>query len=80
MFLLAMPTSFRVGDSAECRVNGRPARVTWRDERTLVLEPGGARDILLVGEAGDLVNFTCADAGKTARDYGYDGVTVFEVP
>jgi hypothetical protein len=27
---LRMPLTFRVGDTAECRINMEPARVSWR--------------------------------------------------
>jgi hypothetical protein len=27
------------GDTIDCRINGKPKRVTWRDEHTLVIEP-----------------------------------------
>jgi hypothetical protein len=37
MFALNIPSTF--GDSIDCRINGEPKRVTWRDERTLVIEP-----------------------------------------
>jgi hypothetical protein len=37
MFALNIPSTF--GDSIDCRINGEPKRVTWRDEHTLVIEP-----------------------------------------
>jgi hypothetical protein len=36
MFALNIPSTF--GDSIDCRINGKPKRVTWRDEHTLVIE------------------------------------------
>jgi hypothetical protein len=36
MFALNIPSTF--GDTIDCRINGKPKRVTWRDERTLVIE------------------------------------------
>jgi hypothetical protein len=35
MFALNIPSSF--GDTIDCRINGKPKRVTWRDEHTLVI-------------------------------------------
>jgi hypothetical protein len=29
MFFIATPRDFKVGDSAACRINKTPARVTW---------------------------------------------------
>jgi hypothetical protein len=36
MFALNIPSTF--GDTIDCRINGEPKRVTWRDEHTLVIE------------------------------------------
>ena len=36
MFALNIPSTF--GGSIDCRINGKPKRVTWRDEHTLVIE------------------------------------------
>ena len=36
MFALNIPSTF--GDTIDCRINGKPKRVTWRDEHTLVIE------------------------------------------
>ena len=37
MFALNIPSTF--GDTIDCRINGKPKRVTWRDEHTLVIGP-----------------------------------------
>ena len=37
MFALNIRSIF--GDTIDCRINGKPKRVTWRDEHTLVIEP-----------------------------------------
>jgi hypothetical protein len=36
MFALNIPSTF--GDTIDCRINGKPKRVTWRDEHTLVIK------------------------------------------
>jgi hypothetical protein len=36
MFALNIPSTF--GDTIDCRINGKPKRITWRDEHTLVIE------------------------------------------
>ena len=48
MFFISFPTSFNVGDTADCRINKEPARVTWRDADHLVIEPDDARAILAI--------------------------------
>lgn len=40
MFMISMRRTFKVGATADCRINGKPERLTWRDEDTLVIEPG----------------------------------------
>ena len=32
MLAIHMPKSFRIGDTVDCKINGEPKRVTWRDE------------------------------------------------
>ena len=36
MFALKIPATF--GDTIDCRINGKPKRVTWREGHTLVIE------------------------------------------
>jgi hypothetical protein len=36
MLALNIPSTF--GDTIDCRINGKPKRVTWRDEHTLVIQ------------------------------------------
>ena len=42
---LHMPTTFRIGDTAECKINGKSAQVMWQDADTLVLNGTDARRI-----------------------------------
>jgi hypothetical protein len=66
MFIIPMPKTFKVGDTADVRINGRPERVTWRDAKTLVIEPDDARYILAVNPGpGDLDTFCCCDPDGT---------------
>jgi len=60
MFLISMPTTFKVGDTEDCRINGKPEKITWRDRNTLVIEPNDARQILNVERTGDMLSFSCA--------------------
>jgi hypothetical protein len=67
-----------VGDTADCRINKVPARLTWRDAKTLVIEPNDARIIITTYYEGDLVHFMCGDAGGGGGEVitldGDDGV------
>jgi hypothetical protein len=80
MFMIAMPKDFTVGQTADCRINGKPQRLTWRDEDTLVIEPGDARKILTAHRSRELIHFACGDAGLDKADYGCDGPVVYEKP
>jgi hypothetical protein len=68
-----MPKDFQVGQTADVRINAEPARVTWRDRETLVIEPDDPRRILSVDRAGDLLRFVCADRGNQSRLRRIDG-------
>jgi hypothetical protein len=62
MFMMTMPKTFKVGDTADCRIYKEPARITWRDPHTLVIEPDDARAIMAVDREGDLITFFCGEA------------------
>jgi hypothetical protein len=70
MFVISLPTSVRIGDTYDCRINREPARVTWWDRETLVIEPGDARKIVRLTQSGELNHFVCANA---------DGSTNFRI-
>jgi hypothetical protein len=72
MFVIHMPKTFHIGDTANCRINKKPARITWRDADTLVIEPNDARAIITSHEDGDLICFTCGDPGEVGGDYAID--------
>ncbi|HYT57856.1 MAG TPA: hypothetical protein VEQ38_24380 [Verrucomicrobiae bacterium] len=65
MFSIAMPESFKIGDTAAVSVNKKPATVFWRDADTLVLNDTDARRILHSYLNGDLRQFYCTDADGT---------------
>jgi hypothetical protein len=64
MFFISLPTTVRVGDTTDCKINGEPRKVTWRDTETLVIEPGDVRRIVsvMVNQGSDLRSFVCSDA------------------
>ena len=66
MFFISLPASVRVGDTADCKINGEPRKVTWRDTDTLVIEPSDARRIVMIDQAGDLRSFVCSDADDSS--------------
>jgi hypothetical protein len=67
MFVIHLANSVRVGDTVDCRINRKSARVTWRDVETLVIEPGDARKIVCKTPCmGGLTAFVCADADESA--------------
>lgn len=72
MFIIHMPKTFKVGDTADCRINKQPQRITWRDENTLVIEPDDARKIITRVTEGDLTCFMCGDRDESAGDYRID--------
>jgi hypothetical protein len=75
MFVISLPPSVRVGNTVDCRINKKPAHVTWREAQTLVIEPDDARRIVHLGRAWNSIDgytnqFICADA---------DGSSEFEI-
>ena len=80
MLMIALPTTVRVGDTCDCKINDEPKRVTWRDPATLVIEPDDVRAILDlspggIDAAGTEVNLFICGAGADEPSYG-DGVTI----
>jgi hypothetical protein len=68
MLFLSMPLTFKVGDTAECKINGEPTQVSWPERATLVIDPHvlthgkpDTREILDITVRGNLRSFTCAD-------------------
>ena len=68
MFMLHMPLTFKPGDSADCRINKKPARVTWLDKDRLRIEPDDVRIIAFTVEQDGLLKVTCGDADETMDD------------
>jgi hypothetical protein len=86
MFVMHMPESFKIGDSADCNISGEPARLTWRDKDTLVIGNDDARTILSSHVENGLRCFFCSDRGVPADQHGIDvipgggGFIVYEKP
>jgi hypothetical protein len=64
MFSMTMPITFKVGDTADVKINFEPKQLTWQDEDTLVIEPDDARKILYRTTDGELIHFVCSDAAE----------------
>lgn len=60
-FMISMPPDFKVGDTAECTVDGKPTTLTWRDGVTLVIGADDARAIAHIELSDDAISFICAD-------------------
>lgn len=73
MLKVAMPKTFKVGDTADCQINGKPERLTWRDNDTLVIEPDDARKIASVYRSRGLIHFTCGATGVAGSEGAWDG-------
>jgi hypothetical protein len=65
MFIIHLPANVHIGDTASVRINREPARVTWRDAQTLVIEPNDARRINVFLEKSDMNTLICSDADET---------------
>jgi hypothetical protein len=83
MFIMSMPESFRVGDTAACRINGEISQLTWRSPNTLVIGATDARNILKHHVEDGVRSFICDDGDGTP--YGVDeilgeGFIVFSEP
>ena len=75
MFFISLPVSVKVGDTVDCRINGEPKRITYRDAKTLVIDPDDTRAIIHVHDDGELRHFTCGDAGG-----GTEGIVIIGGP
>ena len=72
MLILNLPKSFKIGDTIDYRTPDETMRITWRDARTLVIEPDDVR-VLLFREGGggpeELAMFTATDKGVDPSEY-----------
>ena len=64
-FVITLSPPFEIGDTVDCKINGKPAKVTWRDYDTLVIEPDDARQIVAHTREEDGTTFICAAAEGT---------------
>ena len=67
MFYLNLPAETKIGDTLPVKINGSPARVTWRDKDTLVIEPNDPRPIFHTALDGKLRTFFCGSAAEFNR-------------
>lgn len=69
MFVINLPKTLKIGNTVACRINKQPARITWRDTDTLVIEPDDVRAILAYQIQIDCIRFACGDRGVSADGY-----------
>jgi hypothetical protein len=69
MLMLSMPADFKVGETRDCRINGKPTRVTWYDQHTLVIGDDDVRQIFSAETDGRLRCFMCGDARREAGEH-----------
>jgi len=72
MFVMQMPESFKLGDTAICKVNGKPTALTWRSPQTLVIGTTDARHIVRTHIEDGMRVLICGDADGT--EYGVEEV------
>jgi hypothetical protein len=73
MFFISIPEKHKIGDTVDCRINQKPVRLTWRDPKTLVIEPNDARAIVSISIDGGLIHFVCGDRGVAVSQYEVEG-------
>jgi hypothetical protein len=77
MFTISLPDTHNVGDTMDCRINGSPAKLTWRDKDTLVIGENDARKILMIQPGDNGLNmFVCTDKEPTCRSFQLPEVLV----
>lgn len=64
-FIISMPKSFKVGDSAPVTINGNKTTLTYEDAATLRIGATDRRIIRTVHDQGNLNGFLCTDADGT---------------
>ena len=65
--VMHMPESFKVGDTALCRMNGVAELLTWRDQDTLVIGRFDARHIVKTHIENGVRCFICGDANNSQQ-------------
>jgi hypothetical protein len=83
MFIMHMPESFKVGDTAACRINGEPAQLTWLSPDTLIIGAADFRQIVKTHVENGLRCFICGDADDSqygVEEFPDGGFIVFPEP
>jgi hypothetical protein len=83
MFIMHLPSSFKIGETADVTINGRTQRLTWTDVHTLTIEPNDRRRILTKEDDGELITFVCSDSEKDTtvkRSGPFGAVISFDDP
>jgi hypothetical protein len=72
MFTIDTPKTFNVGETIDCRINGEPSQITWKNADTLVIEPNDPRAVLNTRIDGESRIFFCGHAGATKDQYAWE--------
>jgi hypothetical protein len=83
MFIMHMPESFKIGDTAACCINGEPAQLTWLSPDILVIGDNDVRHIVKTHVENGLRCFICGDADDSqygVEDIPGGGFIVFPEP
>jgi hypothetical protein len=70
MFIIAIPGHHTCGDTVDVTINGKPAKLTWQDARTLVINGHDRRtmidqDMIVDGKGQRCHSFICGDGTET---------------
>jgi hypothetical protein len=68
MFLISMPLDFKVGGTAQVRINKKPATLFWRDANTLVVNGADSRRVLHSFVQDERRHFSCTDSDGWPSD------------
>jgi hypothetical protein len=73
MLILHLPKTFKIGDTIDYRTPNETVQITWRDAKTIVIEPDDARIVLfaeVMEEQPEPVRMICAtDKGVAPSEY-----------
>jgi hypothetical protein len=76
MVILTLPKTFKIGDTIDYPRNANEmVQITWRDAKTIVIEPDDARTVLFAGLVADpdapeeILQLCATDKGVAPSEY-----------
>jgi hypothetical protein len=64
MLYLNLPDTAKIGGTYDCKINGEPKRVDWREFNTLVIEPDHVHSIISTQRSSGLIAFFARQAAR----------------